>query len=37
MSPGFETMDKVGVPSVIKLEKSLYGLAQKPSEMVEDE
>ena len=28
--PGFETQGKNGVPFVIKLGKSLYGLAQRP-------
>ena len=28
--PGFETQGKNGVPFVMKLEKSLYGLAQSP-------
>ena len=30
MPPGYETYDKSGVPFVIKLKKSLYGLRQSP-------
>ena len=29
-APGYETMDNDGVPLVMKLHKSLYGLAQSP-------
>ena len=29
-APGYEKMDKDGVPLVMKLHKSLYGLAQSP-------
>ena len=30
MTPGYETYDKSGVPFVMKLKKSLYGLRQSP-------
>ena len=31
-APGYEKMDKDGVPLVMKLHKSLYGLAQSPGD-----
>ena len=30
MAPGYEIADKSGVPVVMKLKKSLYGLLQSP-------
>ena len=35
-APGYEKMDKDEVLPVMKLHKSLYGLAQKPRELVQD-
>ena len=34
MAPGYETNDETGVPLVMKLKKSLYGLRQSPTKLV---
>ena len=35
MAPGYERSNESGVPLVIKLYKSLYGLRQSPNELVQ--
>ena len=34
MAPGYEINDEIGVPLVMKLKKSLYGLQQSPTKLV---
>ena len=34
MAPGYEIVDISGVPLVMKLKKSLYGLRQSPNNLV---
>ena len=34
MAPGYETNNEIGVPLVMKLKKSLYGLRQSPTKLV---